>query len=114
MAYDQDIIRKNPFDFKLSDVIPITSHAFRHTFCTNMANAVMEVKTLQYLMGHSNVSVTLNVYTHSSYEHVKEQIEKVINLDVINFKLALKSESRFLLYLNFITPITTPFYNNIY
>lgn len=66
-------------------VLPhITPHVFRHTFCTNMANAGMEVKTLQYLMGHSDVSVTLNVYTHSSYEHVKEQMEKVMNLDVIN------------------------------
>ncbi len=45
-------------------VLPhITPHVFRNTFCTNMANAGMEVKTLQYLMGHSDVSVTLNVYT---------------------------------------------------
>jgi len=30
----------------------ITPHVFRHTFCTNMANAGMDVKNLQYLMEH--------------------------------------------------------------
>ena len=32
----------------------ITPHVFRHTFCTNMANAGMDIKNLQYLMGHSD------------------------------------------------------------
>lgn len=30
----------------------ITPHVFRHTFCTNMVNAGMDIKNLQYLMGH--------------------------------------------------------------
>jgi len=47
---------------------PITPHVLRHTFCTEMTNAGMDVKTLQYLMGHSDVNTTLNIYTHSSYE----------------------------------------------
>ena len=37
----------------------ITPHVFRHTFCTNMANAGMDIKTLQYVMGHSDVGVLL-------------------------------------------------------
>lgn len=52
----------------------ITPHVFRHTFCTNMSNAGMDAKSLQYIMGHSNVSVTLNVYTHASYERAAEQM----------------------------------------
>lgn len=56
----------------------ITPHVFRHTFCTNMANSGMDVKMLQYLMGHSDVGVTLNVYTHSSYERAAEQMIKVV------------------------------------
>ncbi len=47
----------------------ITPHVFRHTFCTNLANAGMNIKNLQYLMGHSDVGTTLNIYTHSSYEN---------------------------------------------
>ena len=52
----------------------ITPHVFRHTFCTNMANAGMDIKTLQYVMGHSDVGVTLNVYTHASYDRAAEQM----------------------------------------
>lgn len=54
----------------------ITPHVLRHTFCTNMQRAGLDAKSLQYLMGHSNVSVTLDVYTHSSYETVKESFAK--------------------------------------
>lgn len=74
-AFAIGVIKKEEFAYRQIGVIKMS-----------MANAGMEVKTLQYLMGHSNVSVTLNVYTHSSYEHVKEEMEKVMNLDVINLK----------------------------
>ncbi|MDD5906901.1 MAG: site-specific integrase [Clostridia bacterium] len=47
----------------------ITPHIMRHTFCTNMANAGMDIKSLQYLMGHSDAGVTMNVYSHATYEH---------------------------------------------
>lgn len=57
----------------------ITPHVFRHTFCTNMANAGMHVKTLQYIMGHSDVGVTMNVYTHASYDHAAEQLAKIVD-----------------------------------
>ena len=57
----------------------ITPHVFRHTFCTNMANAGMDVKTLQYLMGHSDVGVTLNIYTHASYDRAAEQMTKLVD-----------------------------------
>ena len=56
----------------------ITPHVFRHTFCTNMANAGMDVKNLQYLMGHSDVGVTLNIHTHSSYDHAAYQLLKLV------------------------------------
>ena len=56
----------------------ITPHVFRHTFCTNMANAGMSIKNLQYLMGHSDVGVTLNIYSHANYSYVEEQMLKII------------------------------------
>lgn len=43
----------------------ITPHVCRHTYCSNMARAKMNSKTLQYLMGHSDISVTINI----SYGH---------------------------------------------
>lgn len=57
----------------------ITPHVFRHTFCTNMANKGMDVKHLQYIMGHSDVSMTLNVYTHANYDLAAEQMLEIID-----------------------------------
>lgn len=57
--------------------IIVTPHVLRHTFCTNMINAGMDAKKLQYLMGHSDVSTTLNIYTHMGYEMASEQMLKI-------------------------------------
>ena len=46
----------------------VTPHVCRHTFCSNMAKSGMNPKTLQYIMGHSEIGVTLNVYTHIGFE----------------------------------------------
>ena len=54
----------------------ITPHVFRHTFCTNMANAGMDIKTLQYVMGHSDVGVAA------------EQMSKIIDLSEQRGKFA--------------------------
>lgn len=48
----------------------VTPHVLRHTFCTNMANAGMKPKTLQYLMGHSKINVTLDcIYAQHIRSH---------------------------------------------
>lgn len=56
----------------------ITPHVFRHTFCTNMANAGMDIKSLQYLMGHSDAAITMNVYAHASYARAEESMQKIL------------------------------------
>lgn len=43
-------------------------HDLRHTFCTMLYNGGVDVKTAAYLMGHSDVSVTMKIYTHLSEE----------------------------------------------
>ena len=55
----------------------ITPHICRHSYCTNMANSGMNPKTLQYLMGHSDVSVTLNIYTHTGYDNAKKELARL-------------------------------------
>lgn len=55
----------------------VTPHVLRHTFCTNVQQAGLDVKSLQYLMGHSNASVTLDVYTHSNYDSVEKAFEQI-------------------------------------
>lgn len=44
-----------------------------------MANLGMDLKSLQYLMGHSDVSVTLNVYTHNRYEKAEEAMSRLLS-----------------------------------
>ena len=57
----------------------ITPHVCRHTFCSNMAKSGMSPKTLQYIMGHSDISVTLNTYTHVQFDDAKEELLRVSN-----------------------------------
>ncbi len=57
----------------------ITPHVARHTFCSNMAKLGMNPKTLQKIMGHSDIGVTLNVYTHVDFEDVQNEMKKVCN-----------------------------------
>ena len=56
----------------------VTPHIFRHTFCTNMLHAGVEIKELQYLMGHSDASITLNVYSHTVYEKAEKQMLEAV------------------------------------
>lgn len=56
----------------------ITPHVCRHTFCSNMAKSGMNPKTLQYIMGHSDISVTLNTYTHVEFEDAENELKRVV------------------------------------
>lgn len=55
----------------------ITPHVCRHTFCSNMARSGMSPKTLQYIMGQSDISVTLNTYTHLTFDDAKAEFDRV-------------------------------------
>ena len=55
----------------------ITPHICRHTYCSNQAKAGMNPKTLQYLMGHSDISVTMNVYTHVNFDDAEEELRRM-------------------------------------
>lgn len=50
-------------------------HALRHTFATRCIEVGVDMKTLSEMLGHSNVSITMNIYVHSSLELKKSQIE---------------------------------------
>lgn len=60
------------------DQLTVTPHILRHTFCTDMVQAGMPIKELQYIMGHSDVGITLNIYAHSSYDAAQEAFDKII------------------------------------
>jgi integrase len=43
-------------------------HAIRHTFATRALELGVDIKTLSEILGHANVSITLNTYNHSLME----------------------------------------------
>ena len=65
----------------------ITPHVCSHTYCSNMARAGMNPKTLQYLMGHSEIGVTLNTYTHLGLEDAKDEMIRMEELNAAKKEL---------------------------
>lgn len=61
----------------------ISAHNLRHTGCTRMAEAGMDPKVLQYIMGHGNMSVTMNIYNHISPERNRKEMEKLEKIRLI-------------------------------
>lgn len=55
----------------------ITPHVCRHTYCSHCASAGMNPKHLQYLMGHADISVTLNTYTHIDFDNVEKEVNNL-------------------------------------
>lgn len=61
----------------------ITPHVYRHTCCSNMTKLGMNPKILQYLMGHSDIVVTLNVYTHIRVDDAAEELRKLEEMKML-------------------------------
>ena len=70
MAYNQ---RRKP------ELLPkISAHTLRHTGCTRMAESGMDAKVLQYIMGHANIAITFDTYTHiTNKERIKNEFLKL-------------------------------------
>ena len=60
--------------FKVAGVPDVSFHGFRHTHATIMLYAGIEAKDLQYRLGHSNISMTLNTYVHATKEGAKKAV----------------------------------------
>ena len=74
--YFQHIVEKYNKIYKVQ-MPKITPHVCRHTYCSHCASSGMNPKHLQYLMGHSDISVTLNTYTHVDFDNVKKEVQNL-------------------------------------
>lgn len=72
--YFQHIVDKYNKTYK-EELPKITPHICRHTYCSHMASSGVNPKHLQYLMGHSEISVTLDVYTHVDWDNLRADVE---------------------------------------
>lgn len=55
----------------------VTPHVCRHTFCSNMVKGGINPKALQYIMGHANISITLDTYTHVGFQDAEIEMRRV-------------------------------------
>ena len=58
----------------------ITPHICRHTFCSKMARRGMNPKMLQYVMGHSDISMTMNIYAHMTYNDINDIKDEIARI----------------------------------
>ncbi|MBN7773641.1 tyrosine-type recombinase/integrase [Clostridium aminobutyricum] len=63
-------------------------HAIRHTFATRALELGVDIKTLSEILGHSNVSITLNIYAHSLMEQKKIAMDKLNSMHITHMKAA--------------------------
>lgn len=60
------------------DIPPIKFHGLRHSFATRCIESHCDYKTVSVILGHSNISTTLNLYVHPNYEQKKKCIDRML------------------------------------
>lgn len=64
-------------DFFYTIDFQVTPHILRHTYITNLLLAGIDIKTVQYLAGHENSKITLDIYAHLTYNRPEDILKKV-------------------------------------
>lgn len=79
MASGKHPQKRSKFDPHHSGIVidKITSHMLRHTACTMMFEAGMDLPTVQAQIGHADARMTLEVYTHISQQHRDSQTDRL-------------------------------------
>ncbi len=83
VSKNKDFVSTRTFDYKYrqflrnSNIEVLNFQSLRHTFATECVAAGVDIKTLSEILGHANVSTTLNIYVHPSLEMKKAQLEKL-------------------------------------
>ena len=71
----------------------VSLHSLRHTFATRCIEAGMQPKVLQHLLGHADISITLNTYCDAFDKFQKESIAKADEyMDGLGIKYDFKSD----------------------
>lgn len=60
----------------------ISAHTLRHTGCTRMAECGVDVKTLQYIMGHESIATTMDIYNHVDTVRVAAELQKMSKVKI--------------------------------
>ncbi|MCM1135717.1 MAG: tyrosine-type recombinase/integrase, partial [Clostridium sp.] len=52
-------------------------HVFRHTFCTRFCENETNIKVIQEIMGHANISITMDIYAKATEEKKKQALDEL-------------------------------------
>lgn len=63
---------------KSAGIDRFTSHAFRDTFATRAIESGMNPRTLQEILGHSDIGMTMNLYAHVMDETKEKEMKKIV------------------------------------
>lgn len=73
----QDFFKKI---IKKSEISDANFHALRHTFATRALELQVPIKVVSQIMGHANIQITLDTYSHVSAEYMREAMNKMASL----------------------------------
>lgn len=79
---------------KKIDMIGATPHVIRHRYISALAETGVDLKTIQQISGHFNVTTTIGIYAHTCVDQVKETGEKVGRLLTNNHNLAHETSTQ--------------------
>nr|DAW31460.1 MAG TPA: Integrase [Caudoviricetes sp.] len=65
----------------------LVSYCLRHTYCTNLARKGIDIRMAQKLMGHSDISLTANIYTNLDENDILD-VAKILNQSTVNNKIS--------------------------
>ena len=68
-VYNEDV------EEEIEQLPDFSPHTLRHTFCTRMAENGIDVKVLQEIMGHKNITVTMQIYNHVDFTRIQKAVE---------------------------------------
>ncbi|MCR0328175.1 tyrosine-type recombinase/integrase [[Clostridium] innocuum] len=85
-AYNKEEVKAAKKEHRKAELLPkISAHIMRHTACTRMAECRMDIKVLQYIMGHAHIDVTMEVYNHlGDRARIENEIAKLDSM-AVNF-----------------------------
>ena len=85
-AYNKEEVKAAKKDHRKAELRPkISAHIMRHTAGTGMAECRMDIKVLQYIMGHAHIDVTMEVYNHlGDRARIENEIAKLDSM-AVNF-----------------------------
>lgn len=63
----------------------LTPHVARHTYCTNLVSQGLNPKAVQYLMGHSSIEISMDIYTNLEQKEVHDMYRTLVSNPAYDF-----------------------------